>query len=93
VRLPERIASTFVLQCKGCKQIRQGTDEYPLLQPDAGMPELIDGETVYPKTPDKLESVLPKWLDAGAWIVGGCCGTTIEHYRRIAAVLAARRDH
>ena len=72
--------------------IRKGTDKYPILQPDAGMPELIDGKTVHPETPDKLEAELPNWLDAGAWVVGGCCGTTIEHYRRIAKVLAARRD-
>ena len=72
------------------RQIGEGTDKYVLLQPDAGMPELIDGETVHPATPDQLEAELPSWLDAGAWLIGGCCGTSLEHYRRIASVVAAR---
>ena len=73
-------------------QFRKGSDKYVLLQPDAGMPDLVDGKTSHPGTPDRLEAELPSWLDAGAWLVGGCCGTSLEHYRRIAAVLEAWRD-
>ena len=75
------------------RQMAKGTDKYLLLQPDAGMPELLDGKTVHPGTPDKLAAALPDWIDAGTWIFGGCCGTSLEHYRRIAAALAARRDN
>lgn len=73
------------------RQMRRGTDKYLGVQPDAGLAQLIKGETVYPATPDELEGVLPDWIDAGAWVLGGCCGTSLEHYRRISAVLRERK--
>jgi len=73
------------------RQMRKGTNQPLMIQPDAGVAQLIKGETIYPATPDELESVLPDWLNAGAWVVGGCCGTSLEHYRRISSVLRERR--
>jgi 5-methyltetrahydrofolate--homocysteine methyltransferase len=73
------------------KQMRMGTDKPLMIQPDAGVAQLIRGETVYPATPDELESILPTWLDAGAWVIGGCCGTNLEHYRKISSVLQERK--
>ena len=52
----------------------------PLLaKPNAGMPELCDGVTVYRTTPEEFASVGAKLVEAGAAIIGGCCGTTPEH--------------
>lgn len=69
------------------REMREGCDGYLCIQPDAGLAQLVDGKTVYPASPDELEKVLPEWIDAGAWVIGGCCGASLEHYRRISAVV------
>lgn len=51
--------------------------------PNAGLPAMVDGRTVYPCSPDYMAAVSRRFLLAGARIVGGCCGTTPEHIRRI----------
>jgi 5-methyltetrahydrofolate--homocysteine methyltransferase len=56
--------------------------------PNAGLPENIGGATVYKLTPDELADALRYFaLELGVNIVGGCCGTTPEHLRRVVAVL------
>ena len=57
------------------------------IQPNAAPARLIEGETVYPATPDELAEEAPNWVEAGARIVGGCCGTSLEHYRKLRAAL------
>jgi len=52
-------------------------------KPNAGLPELVDGETVYRETPEEMASRIPELADAGAKIIGGCCGTTPGHIRKI----------
>ena len=59
------------------------TDLPVIVQPNAGMPRLVNGETVYPETPSDFSRLLPDVHEAGARIVGGCCGTTPEHIRAI----------
>ena len=54
------------------------------------MPENEDGKTLYRMTPEKLASYVPALLDAGAALLGGCCGTTDAH---IAAIRAAIRAY
>ena len=50
-------------------------------KPNAGLPELVDGKTVYRETPEMMASKLKALVQAGANIVGGCCGTTPAHVR------------
>ncbi len=57
-----------------------------IVKPNAGMPKLVDGKTVFPETPDEFAAHVAALVRAGASIVGGCCGTTPAH---IAAVTAA----
>jgi len=53
-------------------------------QPNAGLPENIDGRPVYPLPPDELARYLRHFAaEYGVNIVGGCCGTTPEHMRRV----------
>ena len=47
--------------------------------PNAGLPQRIEGQFVYAAGPDYLGRMVDAMLDAGAAIVGGCCGTTPEH--------------
>jgi methionine synthase I (cobalamin-dependent) len=61
------------------------------VKPNAGMPELEDGRAVWKQTPEEFASFVPQILEAGADIVGGCCGSGPEHIQRVAGVVARRR--
>jgi 5-methyltetrahydrofolate--homocysteine methyltransferase len=54
------------------------------IQPDPGVPRLINNKTVWPVSPQEFGKEIVNWINAGARIVGGCCGTSFEHYRQIA---------
>jgi 5-methyltetrahydrofolate--homocysteine methyltransferase len=52
----------------------------PLLaRPNAGTPKRVDGRLEYPRSPADMAARLRPLLDAGAAMVGGCCGTTPRH--------------
>ncbi len=53
------------------------------VQPNAGMPELINGHTVFPMKADEMAAWIPKLVAAGATFIGGCCGTTPSHIKAI----------
>ena len=56
----------------------------PLLaKPNAGMPELIDGQTVFNVEPEEFAEEAKQHIYEGAEIIGGCCGTTPEHIRAL----------
>ena len=56
----------------------------PLLaKPNAGMPDLIDGQTVFNVEQEEFAEVGKKLVEEGAAIIGGCCGTTPEHIRAL----------
>ncbi|MFC1693843.1 homocysteine S-methyltransferase family protein [Candidatus Latescibacterota bacterium] len=57
------------------------------IKPNAGIPELVDGVTVYRETPDQMASRIKELIEAGARIIGGCCGTTPEHIRKFRKVI------
>lgn len=75
------------------KEIAETTNRFIGCQPDAGLPDLIDGKTVYPAMPDELAAVAPDWIDAGAKLVGGCCGTTLEHYRKLSLAVKGYKEN
>jgi len=61
-----------------------GLTELPvLIEPNAGLPVLKDGRTSYPEDAEFFARRLPALRQAGAHIIGGCCGTTAEHIRAI----------
>ncbi len=53
------------------------------VQPNAGLPRIKDGKTAFPMDADQLEPYIQKFIEAGAHIIGGCCGTTPEFIRRV----------
>ncbi len=65
-------------------EMRSGFDGFLSIQPNAGLARLVDGQTVYPATPEELTAEARNWIKAGARIIGGCCGTGLEHYRQLA---------
>jgi 5-methyltetrahydrofolate--homocysteine methyltransferase len=58
-----------------------------LVHANAGMPVLKEGKTVFPESPDETASWVAALRDAGANIIGGCCGTTPAHIRAIVQAL------
>ena len=69
-------------------QLRSATDRPIWAKPNAGLPELINGETVFRETPEQMACRFPDLAKAGAQILGGCCGTTPKHL----SVLTAGRQ-
>lgn len=70
------------------KSLRTINPTIPLIaQANAGMPEYKDGRTIYPETPEITASYIEKMLEAGADIIGGCCGTTPQHISRVAEAM------
>ena len=58
-----------------CKRIRQATDLPIWIKPNAGLPEIVDGKTVFRTTAQEFVKYIPDLIHAGANFVGGCCGT------------------
>ena len=54
-----------------------------LAKPNAGMPKLVNGETVFDTTAEAFAAAGKELLEAGASILGGCCGTTPEHIKAL----------
>jgi len=55
-----------------------------VMQPNAGLPEYQDGQTVYLVGPEAFASEMTKLAKGGVWGLGGCCGTTPEHIALVA---------
>jgi len=66
------------------EELRSAVDMYIIVQANAGRPEIIDGKTVFSQSPEEITSGVEAVVEAGANIIGGCCGTTPEHIRQIA---------
>jgi 5-methyltetrahydrofolate--homocysteine methyltransferase len=69
-------------------ELRAVDDKVPVLvHANAGMPVLKEGKTLFPESPDETAGWVVALRDAGANIIGGCCGTTPEHIRAIVQAL------
>jgi len=63
--------------------------ELPLVSmPNAGIPRLVDGKTVFPASPDDVARLTEDFLSIGTGIMGGCCGNTPEHIKRLKEEIA-----
>jgi len=77
---PRQMAG-FVSEMKRCVRI-------PIVaKPNAGMPRFDNGRTVFDMEPEAFGELAGKLVDAGASIVGGCCGTTPRHIAALSAVV------
>lgn len=66
---------------EAAKQMVPYTNKPIIIQPNAGMPVLENGETHFPLTPKDFGSWAPEFAKAGVSFLGGCCGTTPDHIR------------
>lgn len=51
---------------------------------NAGLPKIVNGKTVFELTPERFAEYVPKFAEAGASLIGGCCGTTPAHIAEVA---------
>jgi 5-methyltetrahydrofolate--homocysteine methyltransferase len=66
---------------------RSSSHLFTMAQPNAGLPVLENLKAVYKQTPEQMVKALPEVLEAGANIIGSCCGSTPEHTRAIRATV------
>ena len=67
--------------------MRSATELPILTHINAGIPKIVHGKIVYPDTPEHMAQLMPKVVEAGANIVGGCCGTSPKHVRAFVQAL------
>lgn len=63
-----------------------------LVHANAGLPEYRDGRTVFPESPEEMAAQVRDLVDAGANIVGGCCGTTPDHIRMLCRIIKEKQE-
>lgn len=74
------------------QEMRAATHLPIWMKPNAGLPRMTDDDVaIYDVTPDMMGEAAARWLEAGAQIVGGCCGTSPQHLRAIAQAVEATR--
>jgi 5-methyltetrahydrofolate--homocysteine methyltransferase len=62
------------------------------MKPNAGLPRMTDDDiAIYDVTPEIMAEAAEKWLEAGAQVIGGCCGTSPDHLRAIARAIQHSR--
>ena len=97
----ERGAHVIALNCgtgmdmpgaaKVAAQYRSACSLPIMVQPNAGQPFLENMKVVYKQPADEMGRAVPAALDAGAAIIGSCCGSTPDHTCAIRAAIDARR--
>ncbi len=75
---------------KPVTRLREASDLPIWVKPNAGLPELVDGQVVYKETPEQFADGVGRLLDIGIDFIGGCCGTTPDHIKAIADLLGKR---
>jgi len=66
-----------------CHRMRAVTTLPIWMKANAGLPEIVDGKTVYRQTPEHFAESAKELLEAGTNFIGGCCGTTPEYIRAL----------
>lgn len=64
-------------------QLTAATSTPIVINPNAGLPVVIDGKTVFNVTPESFAESAEKLVCGGACVIGGCCGTTPEHLKAL----------
>jgi homocysteine S-methyltransferase len=73
------------------ERIATVTEKKLSAQPNAGMPRTVEGRNLYLSSPEYLASYATRFIQTGARLVGGCCGTTPEHIKAIKTAVRSLR--
>ena len=72
------------------ERLHQANPEMPIAaMPNAGSPRMVDDRVLYMTSPEYMAEYARRFIQAGAHLVGGCCGTTPDHVRAIGAMVKA----
>ena len=71
-----------------CRKLRAATRRPVWIKANAGIPQMLGTEVVYPQSPGTFGEFALELRQAGANVIGGCCGTTPDHIRHLGALLA-----
>jgi homocysteine S-methyltransferase len=96
-RLTELGADVIGLNCSvgpaamldAIERMVERTDRPVSAQPNAGLPRAVDDRRIYLASPEYMGSYARRMIQAGVRFVGGCCGTTPDHIRKIRAYVAS----
>ena len=66
-----------------CRRLKAAADCPIWIKPNAGLPQMQEGKTVYAQTPAEFAAFIPELVEAGANFIGGCCGTSPEFIREL----------
>jgi methionine synthase I (cobalamin-dependent)/5,10-methylenetetrahydrofolate reductase len=96
-RLTELGADVIGLNCSvgpaamldAIERMVERTDRPVSAQPNAGLPRAVDDRRIYLASPEYMGSYARRLIQAGARFVGGCCGTTPDHIRKIRTYVAS----
>jgi 5-methyltetrahydrofolate--homocysteine methyltransferase len=70
------------------RAIREENPAVPILiHANAGLPLYKDGATVFPESPTDMSSLTLSLIEAGANVIGGCCGTSPDHIQAISIIV------
>ncbi|HKQ18488.1 MAG TPA: bifunctional homocysteine S-methyltransferase/methylenetetrahydrofolate reductase [Candidatus Eisenbacteria bacterium] len=72
------------------ERFRRKTDLPLSVMPNAGLPRFVNGRFLYLSSPEYFGEYATRFADAGAHLIGGCCGTTPAHVRRMREAVRAR---
>ncbi|MCG2676480.1 homocysteine S-methyltransferase family protein [bacterium] len=72
------------------KEFASATSLPLIVRPNAGLPRMVKGKTVYPATPDYMAKYALKFVNLGINIVGSCCGSGPEHTKAIVELVGDR---
>ncbi|MBE0643296.1 MAG: bifunctional homocysteine S-methyltransferase/methylenetetrahydrofolate reductase [Bacteroidetes bacterium] len=71
------------------EQVRELTEIPISIMPNAGKPKNVDGRNIYLTSPDYLGTYAKRYIQAGANVIGGCCGTGPEHIKHMRNAISA----
>ena len=66
-----------------CERIRPHTELPLIAAPNAGMPQTVDGRTLYMASPEYMAEFARRFVNQGVSMIGGCCGTTPSMIREM----------
>jgi len=76
---------------KVAKILRESCSLPIWIKANAGLPQIVNNETVFPMGPNQFASHVPALIDASASFIGGCCGTGPEHIARIRQLVGSAK--
>lgn len=77
------------LMLDGLEELKQLTDLPISIQPNAGIPQNVGGRNIYMTSPEYMAEYAKRFVQTGATIIGGCCGTNPAHIRAMSRAISA----